>query len=175
MKDKQNNNKSNDTSNTISVIPIHTIVYIVFFSLSLGFLSAVLLFKIKLGYIYDMYYTICGILISIGLLITSLASLKDWNDFINNKINKKGVMINMLELKELSNATNCEERALYDITNQKCIVTGNIFGSPNILGTINGILLGFDYMNIPYKELESEKVEPNSKLFYECRFTGEDE
>ena len=72
----------------VEIIPKHTIFYIVFSAIALGYETAMLQLKLSIGY-SDFYYTIVGILISLGLLITSLVSLKDWNKFINDKFIKK--------------------------------------------------------------------------------------
>jgi high-affinity Fe2+/Pb2+ permease len=71
----------------IKKISTHTVIFILVSSLVLGFEICSLIFKLKSG-INTTYYEVCGIMISLGLLLTSLVSLKDWNNYINDIINK---------------------------------------------------------------------------------------
>jgi hypothetical protein len=68
----------------IQVVPIHTIVYIIVSSIVLGVFTTMLFIST-----WNLYYTICGIICCLCLLITSVISLSDWNKFINENIIKQ--------------------------------------------------------------------------------------
>ena len=69
----------------IKIIPRHIIVCLILSAIGLGYEVAILLLKISIGY-GNIYYTIFVILAALGLLITSLVSLKDWSKFIKRYI-----------------------------------------------------------------------------------------
>lgn len=60
-------------------LPIHTLAYLVINSI-VGAIAATLLFVrfILNIYIIDPYYLICAFIISVGLFLTALTSLRDW-------------------------------------------------------------------------------------------------
>lgn len=67
-------------------IPMHTIIYLIINSTI--FSSAITLLILYYStdcHIISPYYLICACLISMGLFLTALMSLKDWRKYLNEK------------------------------------------------------------------------------------------
>lgn len=64
-------------------IPYHTIIYMCVSGAV--FTVAVFLLYLRFGknlYVIDPYYLICASLVSLGLFLTALVSLKDWKEYL---------------------------------------------------------------------------------------------
>lgn len=64
-------------------IPYHTIIYMSITS-AVFVVSIIMLYLrfFKSLYVIDSYYLVCSCLISLGLFLTAVVSLKDWKEFL---------------------------------------------------------------------------------------------
>ncbi|MGN0263930.1 MAG: hypothetical protein ACI4DX_06030 [Oliverpabstia sp.] len=67
-------------------IPIHIIIYMVICALVISVSITLLIFRYKYKiYTIDPYYIISALLIALTLFFTSMAAIKDWKEFLNER------------------------------------------------------------------------------------------